>query len=587
MPVSKEARLVRRFARMFGAGTDEAVGLGALPPDDVSPTVLDTTRRLERGDPVSPGELAELDAVIHVDGYPALDVKGNMPSQAFPQRWRFMNDVAYTTKLRSALTSVGRVEARDAGGRRYLGTAWVVGDGVLLTNRHVARSFASGLGRRNVAFLGERGPRVDWKREREPDPEVEAGGDTDPMRITGVRLIHPYWDVAVLTFEPKGRIFFPLELCAVAPTTLRGAAVAVLGYPELDPDLTAAVRADVFGNRFGVKRVSPGMVLDLGDTPRGDDEGAPVVEGALFHDASTLGGSSGSAVLYLPRGSDANEPPPGFGGVIALHFAGDPDNERNLAIPTWQLLSDPRLVDALGNPTISQPKPPLPAWVSSWDPLEPPDAEAPATLAPVTAPPTSSGGTAPCDESAPPPEPNLPAAAARQPAGSAWVARYPASSTVETLEPEFRGRVTRFRDALTKAGVRVTVLASWRPPERAWLMHWAWLIAKKQVAPASVPVHPSLPIQWDLGSLEPSIAASQAMVDGFGARGDTALRSRHTEGRAIDLDIRWQTPALVDAADGAVVTLNQGDQDALTRVGRSYGLVRGATASTHWSDDGS
>jgi len=54
----------------------------------------------------------------------------------------------------------------------------------------------------------------------------------------------------------------------------------------------------------------------------------------MFHDASTLGGNSGSCVVDL----DSNQ-------VIGLHFAGK-YMQYNEAVALWRLVDDPLLRDA-------------------------------------------------------------------------------------------------------------------------------------------------------------------------------------------------------------------------------------------------
>ena len=71
----------------------------------------------------------------------------------------------------------------------------------------------------------------------------------------------------------------------------------------------------MFGSHFGYKRVAPGRILQ-GVGSLGADRHASV----FMHDASTLGGSSGSLVFGFNTGRDA------FG----LHFAGK-TRERNEA----------------------------------------------------------------------------------------------------------------------------------------------------------------------------------------------------------------------------------------------------------------
>src|ERR1700758_4288917 len=71
--------------------------------------------------------------------------------------------------------------------------------------------------------------------------------------------------------------------------------------------------------------------------------------------------------------------------------------------------------------------------------------------------------------------------------GKAWVRRFPTSKRVDDLEPIFRGSVKRFLAALADADVAITISATLRPRQRAYLMHYAWCIVQGKVTPGAVP----------------------------------------------------------------------------------------------------
>jgi pimeloyl-ACP methyl ester carboxylesterase len=176
-----------------------------------------------------------------------------------------------------------------------------------------------------------------------------------------------------------------------------------------------------------------------------------------------------------------------------------------------------------------------------------------------------------------------------EPSGPWWCARYPASRSVEALAEPFRTRVQAFLAALTGAGAEVEVLSTWRAPERAWLMHHAWAIARDQADPAAVAPHASVRIQWDHGDLDASRQAAEAMVQGYAMRARPALWTRHIAGKAIDLRARWTAPlTLVDGA-GQPARIEPGDSsssEALWALGASYGVFHLAADPPHWSADG-
>ena len=73
----------------------------------------------------------------------------------------------------------------------------------------------------------------------------------------------------------------------------------------------------------------PGAIIRMEPCSTGTEP-----EDVIFHDASTLGGNSGSCVVDLDSGR-----------VIGLHFAGQ-YMQYNEAVALWRLADDPLLVRA-------------------------------------------------------------------------------------------------------------------------------------------------------------------------------------------------------------------------------------------------
>lgn len=199
---------------------------------------------------------------------------------------------------------------------------------------------------------------------------------------------------------------------------------------------------------------------------------------------------------------------------------------------------------------------------------------------------------------APWPGASPPAGGPAQLSGSQWVAQFPTSRSTDDLAEPFRSNAKRFIAALTAAGAKVSLAATRRPAERAWLMHYAWAIAKDGLSPASVPANPAIPIRWvhtdaagrvDLGA---SRAAAAAMVQGYGMAYPAALDSQHIRGLAFDADITWSgTLRIPDGRTGATKAIsstpsNGADNRDLHAVGASYGVIKLASDPPHWSIDG-
>lgn len=214
--------------------------------------------------------------------------------------------------LERVVPSVGRIDVRNHE-LDWIGTGWMVRPRIVVTNRHVAEEFAraeAGLfvfrravDGRTVQAL------IDWCHEyRQPEESH--------FHIESVLWIEPETsvDLALLRISAEGRageapppiieLMTPEELGRAGV----GAWVAVIGYPEFDIRNDTADQQRIFGGVYGVKRLAPGQVTALAS------------DGLLHHDATTLGGNSGSVVIDLDTGKAA-----------ALHFGGFP-GERNLAV---------------------------------------------------------------------------------------------------------------------------------------------------------------------------------------------------------------------------------------------------------------
>lgn len=176
-----------------------------------------------------------------------------------------------------------------------------------------------------------------------------------------------------------------------------------------------------------------------------------------------------------------------------------------------------------------------------------------------------------------------------EPSGAQWCARFPSSRSVDDLTEPFRTSVRAFLAALAAAKLpaTVTVGATLRPPQRAYLMHWAWAIAHHQVQPAHVPPMPGVDILWDHPD---AVAAAQAMVKGYGMVFAAALNSGHTTGKAVDMDITWIGSLAIQDHSGAVHTITAGPRDnsnrELQKVALSFGVHKLSSDPPHWSIDG-
>ncbi len=362
-----------------------------------------TVEKLAQGIPLSPAERFHLEAIIIPEKRPAIDIVSGDYSTRH-QYWLHLNDEPIRARLRGAFASIGRIELPGHPDRPYGGTGFVVGDGLLMTNRHVAEIFAEGLGLTGLRFIAGLGAGIDFLRERRSAAE-------DFLRVARVVMIHPHWDMALLAVEGTAAARPKLMLSTSIPDA--GRQVAVVGYPAFDPRNPSDVQNEVFGGAYGIKRLQPGELRP----------GAAVASyghdvDAALHDSSTLGGNSGSCVIDLATGE-----------VVGLHFGGN-YGVANYAVPAAELAIDGRVIDAgvaFAGPVERRPT----KWDSAWRGVE-------------AAPPQV--GTPPAAPTPPVPPAPVPPAPAPAPAGETRIV-IPLEITVRLGQAQLGG------DAATTAEV--------------------------------------------------------------------------------------------------------------------------------------
>lgn len=275
-----------------------------------------------RPDQVTPDEQHNLEAIVLPKIRPVVFITGNSTYDDLPSPWESLNPPNVKRRLGALFPCIGRVELRNSPLVPYAGTAFIVGNGRLMTNRHVAQLFAQGLGTKISYRPG--GAAIDFKRQRDT-----ADSDPHPLTVKNVEIIHPYWDMAILNVEglPSGQL---LKLSVKTPEELVDSDVIVVGYPARDARNDLAVQDEVFKRIYNVKRLQPGRVR-----PRAKIQSFETLVNAMTHDASTLGGNSGSAVIEVATGE-----------VVSLHFGGI-YLKANYAVPMYELARDPRVASRL------------------------------------------------------------------------------------------------------------------------------------------------------------------------------------------------------------------------------------------------
>ena len=304
--------------------------------------------RAVQGKSVSAEGLYHLEAIVHRKNRPSHRVYGKK-FDAFPGEFSFITEDPKTrNRIRNTFPAVGRIDITDLS--TYAGTGFVVGQNLVMTNRHVAMEFTTGVGRGKRVKILDLRAEVDF--DDEPSFEQEDG-----FVLHECVMVHPYWDMAL--FKADLPDIEPLRFSTTTYPTLRKhkQAVVAIGYPAFDDRNGRKAQKEIFGDQYEVKRIAPGRVSLQKRQVSSKWLSSPVA--ALTHDASTLGGNSGSAIIDVESGT-----------VAALHFGGRYLIE-NYGVPGYELARDPRVVDAgvLFELEIPDPNPDLESY---WENTESP-----------------------------------------------------------------------------------------------------------------------------------------------------------------------------------------------------------------------
>lgn len=277
---------------------------------------------------LSPEAQLTIEAIVRLKDRPAFKMDGGELS-GVPQEMTSWQPLllAAAKYLAPLAASVGRID-RDG---KHVGTGFVVGEGLVMTNRHVAEAIADA-----VILPGQGGTRWFLRDHITINFHDRGLGNAKRFKVRsiltagespiGLTVDFSHLDMALLDVEttnaagaalptPRRLVSDPLEAASAQ-------SIAVVGYPAR-PDDGAVVDptgketreaigqrlATIFGLDYGRKYFSPGELGTLAGNVTGD------ARGWIFtHEATTLGGSSGSAVIrftdHLP--------------VLGLHFAGRP-----------------------------------------------------------------------------------------------------------------------------------------------------------------------------------------------------------------------------------------------------------------------
>jgi hypothetical protein len=193
--------------------------------------------------------------------------------------------------------------------------------------------------------------------------------------------------------------------------------------------------------------------------------------------------------------------------------------------------------------------------------------------------------------------------------GVQFVGRFLGSQNTADLVQPFRGNVERFLAAMRIAGAAVHIQTTFRPAKRAYLMHFAFALAKGRIKADQVPpFDPSdvptddpnkgpLDIDWVHPDAHgnPDLIASRKvaaqMVAAYRIVFGPAFPTRHSARRAIDMSITWTGVLKIADASGKIITISAtprtgADNKQLHAVGATYAVIKLVADHPHWSDNG-
>ena len=329
-PILETARA--RFAERASRAADRVDTAMQDEALDRMGAALDSLTRPEETPRITATETrVVLEALVKLTGRPAIRVRGDGSEVLDPLLGDWASDLVPTRNRWQRLTNaVGRIDVKLSNGEwAHAGTGFLIVDGHIMTNRHVLDTFAEPL----PAPSGEQ--RFTMRREASIIFDPEAKDETTRYTITEVvtagknrigRVVNlGSLDMAVVRIDPSNGHGPPppaIDRETVSFTDPSLSKMLVTGYPakpsgSSGPDAQADAQkylafwdriGELYGDDYGVKYMSPGNVMTRPGAVAGDPKGW-----AFTHDATTMPGNSGSAIITLDARTQ----------FCGLHFGGE------------------------------------------------------------------------------------------------------------------------------------------------------------------------------------------------------------------------------------------------------------------------
>lgn len=281
--------------------------------------------------------MTDLEAMVLSAGRPLFPVEMGRPQ--VDGLWKNLLK-PHEPRLTAAIRAVGRIIVDGAPGINS-GTGFVVGERLVMTASACVQDFAIGMGA-SVQIRPGVSASIDFSETLGfRSPEASA-------RISRVRFVHPYFQVALLEIDRTPAGVAALDLSAQMPSDLAGRVVILLGFvDEPDEEGDKELFNKIFGTVDGQLRLLPGRAVQMSQAA----DRPP----ALISDYLSLGRVSGGPVLDLDTGY-----------VIGVHTSAV-YLRGSFSQPVWELARDFRVLE---HPIRFRPEA-RPPWLDMWDQPQP------------------------------------------------------------------------------------------------------------------------------------------------------------------------------------------------------------------------
>jgi hypothetical protein len=272
--------------------------------NDISKNGADALKAVANGDDKylskNPKKTSYLEVIVRTDGSrPSFMIQnGKVNTQTSPVgTW---SDILVVSQdhLEDAIACVGRINLNSI----HIGTGFMIHENLIVTNRHVLQDIA--VEDSPGKWLMEPGANIDFGHEfrarlsvnRRSLKEVIFAGPTaiDPEKVDHAKL-----DLVIIRMDAVEEENLPKRILSlnIAPDWAEeNKIIFTIGYPG-DPGPKglqnySTLLEQLFKSTYGCKRLAPGMVVSSVNNK---------TTWGSAHDATTLGGNSGSVVLVTGR----------------------------------------------------------------------------------------------------------------------------------------------------------------------------------------------------------------------------------------------------------------------------------------------